>query len=93
MTRQVAVEMKEIAGTMTSSPCADAEGFERHLERDGAVHRAQPVAAMLKCGELLFESRDDRMISAPAIARENFVQKFAFARSGNRPGWNAPYRY
>ena len=29
------------------------------------------------------------MISAPAIARENFIQQLAFARSGNRPGRNA----
>ena len=44
---------------------------------------------MLEGGELLFEARDDGMISAPAVARENFVQQFAFARSGNRPVWNA----
>jgi hypothetical protein len=43
---------------------------------------------MLKCGKLLFEARDDGMISPPTIARENFVQKFAFARSGNRPAGN-----
>ena len=68
---------------------ADAQRFERHLERHGAVHRAQSEAAMLEGGEFLFEPRDDGMISAPAVARENFVQKFAFARSGNRPGRDA----
>ena len=43
---------------------------------------------MLERGELLLEPGNDGMISAPAVARENFVQKFAFARSGNWPGWN-----
>ena len=40
---------------------------------------------MLKGREFLFEPRDDRMISAPAIARKNLIEKLAFACSGNRP--------
>ena len=57
----------------------------RCVECDGPVHRTQTVLAMLKCGELLFEARDDRVIAAPAVAGENFVQKFALTRAGNRP--------
>src|SRR6202012_2189718 len=64
---------------------SDAERFERHLESHSAIHRAQPEAALLERGKLLLESRDYRVISAPFIARENFLEKFAFARSGDRP--------
>jgi hypothetical protein len=28
------------------------------------------------------------MVSAPAVARENLIEEFAFTRSGNRPVWN-----
>ena len=44
-----------------------------------------PKRQCWKCGELLFEARDDRMVSAPAIARENFIQQLTFTRAGNRP--------
>jgi hypothetical protein len=40
---------------------------------------------MLESGELFFEARHYGMISAPAFARENFVQKLSLARAGNRP--------
>ena len=52
---------------------SDTERFERHLESHSAIHRAQPEAALLERGKLLLESRDYRVISAPFIARENFL--------------------
>jgi hypothetical protein len=43
------------------------------------------MTAVLECGELLFEAGDDRVISAPAIAREDFIEQFTFARSRDWP--------
>ena len=63
----------------------DSKRFERHLDGDSAVARAETETALLEGCEFLFEASDEGMIAAPAVAGEHFIEKFALARAGNRP--------
>lgn len=66
-------------------PFSDSESFERHLDADRPIGRAYAKAAMLELGEIPLEPRDERMLPSPARGLKNFVEKFTFARAGNRP--------
>ena len=63
----VAVEMNEIAGTITSLPGPIFHGFQNHFERHRAVDRTDAELAMLECRKLPLEARHHFMKAAPSI--------------------------